>query len=235
MEEIARRAADDAAALEAAGFDAAIIENYGDAPFFGQCVPPVTVASMSVVADAVRRAGGLRLGINVLRNDPGSALAIAVAVDAAFIRVNVHAGVYATDQGLIEGAAADTLRLRRSLQARVAVLADVHVKHARPVSHDDLVAAAEDTAYRGLADGLIVTGSATGKEVDPEHVRLIRQAVPDRRLFIGSGATAETVADLLALAGSVIVGSSIKYDGLPENQVDPERAHAFSRAAGRPV
>jgi len=109
----------------------------------------------------------------------------------------------------------------------------VHVKHSTPISEPDIVLAAKETAYRGLADGLIITGPATGEEVDPDDLRRVHEAVPDRRIFVGSGAKAETVQSLLTRASGVIVGSSIKVGGNPENPVDPARALVFARAAGR--
>jgi membrane complex biogenesis BtpA family protein len=133
-----RGACSDARIL-AGGFDAAVLENYGDVPFFKGRVDPVTVASMSRLAVAVRsEAGTLRLGINVLRNDAASALAVAFAAGADFIRVNVHVGATATDQGVIEGRAAETLRLRAALGADVAIWSDVHVKHGRSLAHPSI-------------------------------------------------------------------------------------------------
>src|SRR5207253_4051235 len=154
---------EDARRLAAAGFHALIIENFGDAPFRATCVDAHTVASMTIVARAVRSAVDLPLGINVLRNDPLAAIAIATVVGAQFIRVNVHAGVYATDQGIIEGRADETLRYRKLIGSSAAIFADVHVKHAQPLSCPNIAEAAEETAYRARADGLIVSGAGTGK------------------------------------------------------------------------
>lgn len=233
MEEIVERALLDARTLREAGFDAAIVENFGDAPFTPDRLPSASLAGMAIVADHVRRDGGLRVGINALRNDPIAALGIAAASGASFVRVNVHTGVYATDQGMIEGRADETLRYRMQLGKRIAIFADVHVKHARPVSEPDIVRAAKDTAYRGLADGIIITGPATGEGVDLNELRLVREAVPDRRIFVGSGANAETVALLLTLAGGVIVGTSLKKGRDPANPIDAQLAGAFVKAAGR--
>jgi membrane complex biogenesis BtpA family protein len=233
MDEIVSRACADAETLRAAGFDALIVENFGDVPFCKEALPPASLAAMAVVADRVRRAVPLSMGINALRNDALGALGVAAAVGAAFIRVNVHTGVSATDQGWIEGRAHATLHYRRQLGSRVAILADVHVKHAVPVGEPDLVRAAKDTAYRGLADGLILTGPATGEPVDSDHLRRVREAVPDRRLFVGSGATAGTVASLCSLASGVIVGTGLKPGGDPARPIDPDLARAFVRAAGR--
>jgi len=102
-----------------------------------------------------------------------------------------------------------------------------------PISEPDIVRAAKDTAYRGLADGLIVTGSSTGDPVDIRELALVREAVPDRRLFVGSGATAESIAELLKIAGGVIVGSGIKIGHDPSQPIDKKLAQEFVKATGR--
>lgn len=231
MDEILDRAVADAGAIRDAGFDAIIVENFGDAPFSPDRIPPASVAAMAIAAFEVRRASALPLGINALRNDAAGALGIAAACDASFVRVNVHTGVCATDQGLLEGKAHETLTYRKLLSRKIAILADVDVKHGRSLSESNIAAAARNAAYRGHADGLIVTGTATGEPVDPEDLRRVRDAVPDRRLFVGSGATAETVRSLLSLAGGVIVGTGIKLDCNPSRPIDPELARAFVAAA----
>ncbi|MFH1343313.1 MAG: BtpA/SgcQ family protein [Pseudomonadota bacterium] len=233
MEEITERAVGDARVLRDAGFDAVIVENFGDAPFTANELPPASIAGMAIAAEHIRRDVGIRIGINALRNDAQSALGIAAAVGAAFVRVNLHTGVAATDQGMLEGKADQTLRYRKQLGRSIAILADVHVKHAVAISEPDLAQAARTTAYRGLADGLIVTGPATGEAANLDDVKCVREAVPDRRVFVGSGVTAETVATFLTAASGVIVGTAIKVDGRTDNPVDPARACAFARAAGR--
>lgn len=233
MDEIVNRALADAQTLKEASFDAVCVENFGDLPFTRTALRAASVAAMAVLGDHVRRAARLPIGINALRNDALAALGIASAAGASFIRVNVHTGVSATDQGLIEGNAGETLRYRRQLGQRIAILADVHVKHGTPISEPDIARAAKDTAYRGLADGLIVTGPATGEAVDLDDLRRVREAVPDRRLFVGSGAASETVASLLTIATGVIVGTGIKLDRDPANPIDPVLAGKFARAAGR--
>ena len=231
MEEIIERALADAHTLQGAGFNALMIENFGDAPFAADQLSSASLAAMAVVADRVRTAVALPIGVNALRNDALAALGIAVAVGASFVRVNVHTGVTATDQGMLTGRADETLRYRKLLGARVAILADVHVKHGRSISEPDIASAARDTAYRGLADGLVVTGSATGVGVDPQDLRRVRSAVPDRRIFVGSGATPSTIASLLHSADGVIVGSGLKPESDPSRPIDAALAAEFVRSA----
>ncbi|MCM2324809.1 MAG: BtpA/SgcQ family protein, partial [Oligoflexia bacterium] len=191
--------------LTKAGFEGIILENFGDVPFFKDRVPPETVASMAVIAAAVREATRLPIGLNVLRNDGRAALAIASVTGCDFIRVNVLSGVAASDQGMLEGEAAFLLRERERLSSPVAILADVHVKHARTLSSDDLSLAVEDAHVRSLADGIIVSGAGTGKTVD---LLALEQAARTTKalgvpLFVGSGATVEQLKDLRALGAGV--------------------------------
>ena len=129
---IVERAVADAVVLEQSGFDAVLVENYGDAPFFPDQVPPVTVASLARVVSAVKDSVTVPVGVNVLRNDALAAMSIAAACDARFIRVNVLSSMMYTDQGPIVGQAARLARLRAALDPGIEVLADLFVKHATP-------------------------------------------------------------------------------------------------------
>src|SRR5262249_57030804 len=141
-----------------------LIENFGDVPFYPGRVPAHVVAQMSVLAADVRRAQpALPLGINVLRNDGRSALAVAHAVGASFIRVNVLCGARVTDQGLIQGIAHELLRARAAWQATgIKIFADVDVKHSAALAAVALPDEVRDTIERGLADAVIGSGGGAG-------------------------------------------------------------------------
>ncbi len=219
----------DTMALAEAGFDAVLVENFGDAPFYRGKVPAETVAAMAVVTDAVRRAGGIPVGVNVLRNDGESAMAIAVAAGARFIRVNVLVGARVTDQGVIEGAAAELLRTRARLSALgVLLVADVGVKHSSPLGASDLGAEASEAVERALADVLVVTGTRTGAEANRAAVATVRTAVPGVPIWLGSGAKGDTLASWLDVVDGVIVGSALRADGRAGGPVDPARCKAFA-------
>ena len=226
------RARADAAALAAGGFHGVMVENFLDAPFHPAAVPAETVAAMAVIVDRVREECGLPVGVNVLRNDAYAALAIAAATSARFIRVNVHTGAMLTDQGWLDGRAHETLRTRLRLAPDVAILADVLVKHA--VAPAGLTAgdAARDSWHRGLADALIVSGTATGAAVDTAQLDDVRSAVPDAPVWLGSGVDAGNAAALLERADGAIIGSALAYDGVAGNGIDPARVRRFTAALG---
>jgi hypothetical protein len=221
---ILRRATDDARALIAGGVDAIVVENFGDAPFFAEHAPAETLASLALAIDAVQQlAGDMPIGVNVLRNDARAALGLAAATGARFVRINVHIGAAVTDQGLIQGRAAETLRERERICPGVALLCDVHVKHATPLGRESLADAARDTLLRGLADALIVSGSATGAAPDPEHLREVHAAAPGAPLLVGSGFDERNARKLLAHASGAIVGTALKKGGVVGERVDSER------------
>ena len=236
LQEAGARAVLEARMMSAAGFSAIILENFGDQPFYKDRVPPETIASLSVIAAAVREATRLPLGMNVLRNDGRAALAIAAVTGCEFIRVNVLSGVAATDQGIIEGDAAFLLRERVRIGADVAILADVHVKHAVSMSSRSLTLAMEETAGRGGADGIILTGATTGREVEGSDLEEAFQAaqhlgVP---LLIGSGTTAKNLGLLRPLVTGFIVGSSLRKGGRAGAPLDQKRLKELISASKPP-
>jgi membrane complex biogenesis BtpA family protein len=220
----------DANALAAGGVDGFIIENFGDVPIYPGRVPPHTVSFMSVLAREIRVNFSLPLGINILRNDSASALAVAAAAGASFIRVNILTGARITDQGLIEGTAHRLLRYRKALSCEVKVLADIDVKHSAPIAPRSLSDEIGETIGRGCADGIIVTGSGTGKETALDDLKSARSAAVRTQVLAGSGVNLTNVAEVLGFADGLIVGTGFKADGKTTNAVDPERVHAFMEA-----
>jgi uncharacterized protein len=231
--EVVARAVTEARILSEEGMDGVMVENYGDIPFHPGAVPPETVAAMAVVVRAVLEAVEVPVGVNVLRNDAHAALAVAAATGARFIRVNVHTGAMWSDQGLIQGRAHETLRLRRTLAPEVAILADVLVKHAVPPAGVEAGEAARDQWHRGLADGLVVTGPATGTPVGGSRLEAVREAAPEAPLWIGSGVTPGTVGELLPRADGAIVGSVLHREGIAGAGIQRERVAALMEGVWR--
>jgi membrane complex biogenesis BtpA family protein len=234
LEAIRSRLLSDAEALTRGGVHGLMLENLGDAPFYPRRVPAEVVAHMSALAIAVRERFDLPMGINVLRNDGLSAVAVAQACGAEFIRVNVLCGARLTDQGLIEGIAHDLLRFRARLGAgRVRIFADVNVKHSAPVGPSRPIAEeVADTIERGRADALIASGPGTGRQTDLSELRQIKAAAGTAPVLVGSGVRPETISEYLSVADGFIVGSALKHNGAADNPVDPARVQALMAALG---
>jgi membrane complex biogenesis BtpA family protein len=225
LDAVIERAVRDARALRDGGCDGFVVENFGDRPFTRGRVEAETVAAMTRVIAEIASEVRLPFGVNVLRNDALSALAIATATGAAFIRINVHTGAMLTDQGIIEGDAYATLRKRAALAPNVLIFADHLVKHATPLADVDPLQSARDLRLRGLADALIVTGAETGAAADPARLRNLRDHIDDVPLLLGSGLNAANARDF-ADADGAIVGTSIQRDGA----VDTTLVQALTRA-----
>ena len=228
MRAVIDRAEEEANILEQGGVNGIIVENFGDVPFRTGRLDPETIAGMTVAVGRVEEVVSVPVGINMLRNDALSALGIAAVTGAKFIRVNVHYGVMAAEEGLIEGEAYQTMRRRKALDSDVKVLADVLVKHAVPLGPVDLGQMAKETAQRGLADGLIVSGAATGEETASSDVSVVRRATPDGLVLVGSGVTEQNIRQVIEHSDGAIIGTSLKEGGVVNNRVDPERVRRMA-------
>ncbi len=221
VDEIIERAVSDAELLAQGGCHGLMMENFGDSPFAKGRVEAQVISIMTRIATEIKKRVSCPLGINVLRNDGLSALAVALASNADFIRVNILTGARVTDQGIIEGIAYELLRARQQLGAsHIKILTDVDVKHSAALAPRPLVDEVKDTLSRGGADALIVSGSGTGAAVDPAKVQLVKSVKKDSIVLLGSGVTKENLPSLAKFADGFIVGTSLKVNGVSTNPVD---------------
>jgi membrane complex biogenesis BtpA family protein len=230
IDEIVAAAVGDARLYREAGFQGVMIENMHDRPYLEGAVGSEIVAAMTAAGREIRRAVELPLGVQVLAAANREALAVALACGASFVRAEGFVFAHVADEGLIEAQAGELMRYRRRIGAeRVRVFADVKKKHSSHAITADLdLAETAKAAEFFLADGVIVTGVATGREADPAEVAAVRGAV-GIPVLVGSGVTAENLARYAA-ADALIVGSSAKRQGLWSEPVDPERARTLARA-----
>jgi membrane complex biogenesis BtpA family protein len=214
----------DTAAYLRGGADGVLVENFGDAPFRGSRVEPSVVAALARAAAAAKGAArGAPVGVNVLRNDALAALGIAAATGLEFLRVNVLCGVFATDQGLIQGEADELLRERARLRADVRIFADVDVKHAAPLRRAPRDLLVEEMLGRGRADALLVTGVATGRAPELDALREVKGAAGTAPVLVASGVDEDNVTALAGHADGFLVGSSLKRGGRTDAAVELAR------------
>ncbi len=228
---VADRAAAEARMLSEAGFDAIMIENMSDAPYLKYTVGPEIVAMMTAVGCAVRAAAPkVALGVQVLAGANREALAVALACGAQFVRVEGFVFAHVGDEGIHESCAGDLLRYRRTIGAdRIAVWADVKKKHSsHAVTSDVSLAETARAAEFFMADGLIVTGTATGSPASPADLQSVKGAV-DLPVAVGSGITPENAAQY-ADADMFVVGSCLKKGGSWNRAMDPDRVGAMAEA-----
>ncbi len=256
--QIVRRAADEARLLAGEGFDALIIENMHDRPYIHGCHGPETVACMTRIAWAVLEsaakergaAGGLPLGVQILSGGNREAVAVAHATaeanPAPFIRCENFVFAHVADEGLLAQAeAGPLLRYRASIGAEsVRIFCDIKKKHAsHAITADVPLADAVEAAEFFGADGVVVTGAATGKPTRVEDVAEARRAVGGVGgaestagripVLVGSGVTPDSLGELFEHADGLIVGSWFKHDGLWSNGPDRARVKTLIQAADK--
>ncbi|XP_050167134.1 uncharacterized protein F13E9.13, mitochondrial-like [Myiozetetes cayanensis] len=227
LAQIVDQACREAEAYRDAGIDGLIVENMHDLPYT-VCPGPEVTAAMTVVGAAVRQScPHLPVGVQVLSAANHQAIAVALAAGLDFIRAEGFVFSHVADEGIINACAGDLLRYRKQVGAEnIQIFADIKKKHsAHALTADVGVAQTAQAAQLFLADGVVLTGTATALPADPCELQEVKQAVKIP-VLIGSGVTLENVGDYLD-ANALIIGSYFKKEGYWANAVDPDRVKKF--------
>ncbi len=221
-------AVDEAVLLADAGFTGVQLQNMGDMPSSNHAGPE-TVAQMTLAAIEIRRARP-DLSLSVIVNwDVAASIAVAEACGADFVRAeHTWIGATVTTWGIVEAACYEALRFRALIRSTMPVYADVCEPHASPLVERSVEDLARASVHEAAAAGLFVTGSSVEESV--EWIRRVRAAVPGVPVWLGGGATAENVRDVLPYVDGMVVATCLKH-GDKANAIDPELARQFANAA----
>jgi membrane complex biogenesis BtpA family protein len=215
----------DLTALQGAGFDAVMFGNENDRPYELR-VDPATTATMAYVIGRLRGDISVPFGVNVLW-DPRASLALAAATGARFVR-EIFTGTYASDMGLWAPDAAGATRYGRMIGARdVALLYNVSAEFAYSLDGRTLPDRARSAVFSSVPDAVLVSGAITGEAAAMRDLEAVKRALPRTPVLANTGVKHDTVADVLAVADGVIVGSALKVGGDTWAAVDPDRARDF--------
>lgn len=215
---------------EAAGLDAIIIENMHDVPYLKGTVGPEITAAMAVVAKSIREVVKLPLGIQILAGANKEAMAVAKAANLQFIRAEGFVFGHVADEGYIDSCAGELMRYRKAIGAEhIHVFTDIKKKHSSHAITSDV--GIDETAQAAeffLSDGLIVTGSSTGKAVNLADLKCLKDKI-HIPVVIGSGISADNITEYWDHASAFIVGSYFKEDGFWKNPICAERLKEFTK------
>lgn len=227
VRQIARAAANEARLLAGEGFDGVMIQNTHDRPTRIK-VRAGTTAALAAVASAVRDAVSCELGINVHKNDAEAALAVAVSAGASFVRIKVLVGAVIGPEGMVEGVAEEALDVRRDYAGGIEIWADLYELTSWAVATTSIENLADLATRFGQADRLIVTDPTV--EASRKAVERVRaaSALP---VLIGGRTTGQNIAEALASADGVIVGTTLRGSTRTDQPLDVEAVRAFMRAA----
>jgi len=225
VEGIIEDARADLNALQTAGFDAIMFGNENDRPYEFD-VDVAATATLAYVIGRLRGDISVPFGVNMLW-DPRSTMALAAATGASFVR-EIFTGTYASDMGPWTPDAGAALRYGRRLGVSdVVKLYNVSAEFADSLDRRSLPDRARSAVVSSVPDAVLVSGAITGEPAAMSDIEAVKAVLPTTPVLANTGVKHDTVADVLAVADGVIVGSALKMDGDTWAAVDAARALDF--------
>lgn len=217
----------DAEILAEAGFDGFVFSNEGDRPYLGD-VGKYTVAIMTRLISEIAPKFGLPFGVSVLA-DPEAAVLVGQAVEANFVRTFLS-WVFVADWGIANPDAGKLQRLKRSVDGKSEILANI-CGHTEPLGGRKIRDIARGAVMFGMANAVCLAGTTAGSEIPESDLVEAREGAGEAPVFVGTGANINNLERMLRLSDGIIVGSSLKIDGVVFNPIDPKRAESFIKKA----
>lgn len=209
LEEVVARAEQEATTMATGGMDALIIENTFDHPHTLDRIDPAAAIALGLITRRIMHFTHIPIGINVLKNDPLSALAIALNVGAAFIRVPLLMGAAISETGILEGKFRQLAEYRKQLMAEsIALYADVSLHRISPLlagGQRTLLDLAQETHEVGGASAIILT--------DPDLTVAMVSAITDRLsvpVFVELNQSLDQAAAFLEVCDGLITANPLK-------------------------
>ncbi len=221
-------AARDVEALQAGGVDSIMFGNENDRPYVTSASLE-GVASMTAVVQPIKPMLKVPFGVNYLW-DPKASIAIAAATGARFVR-EIFTGVFASDMGVWAPDCAGASRLRRNLgRSDLKLLFNINAEFAHSLDARPIELRAKSAIFSSLADAILVSGPITGQPANQSDLRKVCETINQVPVFANTGVTVDNVAEVLAVADGVIIGTHFKVDGDTWNAVDGARVRRFMDA-----
>jgi uncharacterized protein len=221
MDAIVESLGKDLISLQEAGVDGLLFCNENDLPYELE-VGTEVAAAMAAAIGQLRGDIRLPFGVDLLW-DPKSALAVARATDARFVR-EVMTGVFESDMGLMAPDFGKLAGYRSAIGAEdVALFCNITPEFSRSISGRSVADRAKGAVYMGV-DALLISGPAAGVGADTADLREAKGAAGVVPVIANTGVNHETIESILGMVDGVIVGTALKQDGDTWNPVDPERA-----------
>ncbi len=205
------------------GIDGCIIENYHGST---KDVEEVLYA-LSIIPDK-----NIKIGINILPNDYKEAFRLGHIFEVDFIQLDYISGQYKNTE---EIDIHDYVDSQFQYSHKPLVFGGVWPKYYEPVKDSNLKGDIEEGML--LCDGIVVTGSGTGKETPLDKIKLFREHMNsfNRKyvigkkfpLIIGAGLDATNVSHQLPFADGAIVGSCFKPYKRTQEMIDRKLVKEF--------
>jgi len=217
--------------LQAGGVDAIMFGNENDRPYVLKA-PIEGAAAFAAIVQALKPSLKVPFGVNYLW-DPEASVAIGAVTGASFVR-EIFTGLFASDMGLWQPDCASASRLRARLgRTGMKLLFNINAEFAHSLDQRPIELRAKSAVFSSLADAILVSGPLTGQPAEQSDLRKVRDAVDSVPVFANTGVTIDNVADILAIADGIVIGTHFKEGGITWNKVDADRVKRFMEKVGQ--
>ena len=231
METVAAHAREDLLALQEGGVDGVLFSNEFSLPY-QRHMSFVTPAAMARVIGELKSELAVPYGVDCI-SDGAATLELAAAVDAKFVR-GTFCGVYVGDGGLYDNDFSALLRRKAALHLdELKMLYFINPESDRNLDTRPLADIASSTIFKAHPDGLCISASAAGQDVDEELMAAVKKKNPEVVVLCNTGCRPDTIARKLSVSDAAVVGTTFKENGKLENEklqnvrVKADRVKAF--------
>ena len=231
METVAAHAREDLRALQEGGVDGVLFSNEFSLPY-QRHMSFVTPAAMARVIGELKSELTVPYGVDCI-SDGAATLELAAAVDAKFVR-GTFCGVYVGDGGLYDNDFSALLRRKAALHLdELKMLYFINPESDRNLDTRPLADIASSTIFKAHPDGLCISASAAGQDVDEELMAAVKKKNPEVVVLCNTGCRPDTIAHKLSVSDAAVVGTTFKENGKLENEklqnvrVKADRVKAF--------
>ena len=211
LDTIIEHARMDLKALINGGVDAVLISNEFSFPYQRK-MDFVTVACMARIIGEIKKDITVPFGVDAI-SDGAATLELARAVDADFCR-GTFSGVYVGDGGFYNNDISKLLRRKTELHLSVLkMLYFINPESDINLDTRELAEIAKSTVFKTGADGLCISASAAGQDVNETLIRSVKDACPNIAVLANTGCRPDTIESKLKYADAAVVGTYFKKGG----------------------
>jgi hypothetical protein len=213
-ESLISRAEQEATALATGGVDGLIIENYYDMPYTQDRIDTAGAIAMALLAKRIKQLTQLPVGLSILQNDPETALAVAINIEAPFMRLPLIAGAMISESGVVTSKLNALLHYKNRLRIDKLpflmvdisqdhlIPAESQVEKMSPESHLKKVA---ETFARHPATGTLIVADGA---VSPQLLQSLRQDL-NTPVMVENRQAKNPVDELYNIADGLILDAGI--------------------------
>lgn len=221
----------DLEALQEGGVDGIIVSNEFSLPY-QRHMSYVTPATMAYIIGQLKSELSVPYGVDAI-SDGLACIELAAACEAKFVR-GTFSGVYVGDGGLYNNDFSMLMRRKAELHLDdLRMLYFINPESDRNLDTRELADIAASTIFKVHPDGLCVSATAAGADVDTSLIDSVKKKNPEVAVLVNTGCRPDTIESKLAVCDAAVVGTYFKDGGRLEDEnlrnvrVDVNRVKEF--------